>query len=94
MHLSRSISAVRVKRSRRASFLRQNSTKRSFPLVYTSILTTFSKACSKASSLNLSPPAFLRISSQNEAKSSALEVLPAIVLLQNSSKAFFRDFCN
>lgn len=52
---------------------------------------TLSKVSSIASSLNFSLPPFLRILSQYEASSSALEE-PATTLLQNTSKASFRAY--
>jgi len=52
---------------------------------------TFSRVSSIASSLNFSLPPFLRMLSQNEASSSALE-LPATPLLQKTSKASLRAY--
>jgi len=52
---------------------------------------TFSRVSSIASSLNFSLPPFLRMLSQKEASSSALE-LPATPLLQKTSKASLRAY--
>ena len=55
------------------------------------IMQTFSRVSSIASSLNFSLPPFLRMLSQKEASSSALE-LPATPLLQKTSKASLRAY--